>query len=94
VLLSIMVASTIKGLATGVAAGWTARRTNSMSLAVLCGLGVGLMLSFLAAYVSPDPAGHHYYLDIMLPGAIVGVIAGLASQRYGSLPSSSTTMRE
>jgi peptidoglycan/LPS O-acetylase OafA/YrhL len=84
-IVSIMVASTIKGLLTGVAAGWVARRTNSMAYAVLVGFAVGFALSFAAAAVSPDTAGHYHYFEIILPGAIVGLIAGLLSQRYGAL---------
>jgi uncharacterized protein YndB with AHSA1/START domain len=84
VILSIVIASTIKGLITGVFAGWVARMTNSMALAIATGLAVGLLLSYLAAAVSPDPSGHHYYFEIMLPGCILGGIAGFASQRMGN----------
>ena len=31
----------------------------------------------------PDPSGHNYYWEIMLPGGIVGTIIGYATQRFG-----------
>jgi hypothetical protein len=34
--------------------------------------------------MAPDPkTGEHYYLQIMIPGALVGLIVGYATARYG-----------
>ena len=79
----IVIGSTIKGLITGVIVGYVARRTNSMTAGVVTGLLAGLVLSFLAAISSDMPGGPHYF-EIMLPGALVGVIVGVVAQRYGS----------
>jgi hypothetical protein len=79
----IVIGSTIKGLITGVIVGYVARRTNSMTTGVVTGLVAGLVLSFLAATSSDIPGGPHYF-EIMLPGALVGVIVGVVTQRYGS----------
>src|SRR5688572_3075399 len=79
----IVIGSTIKGLITGVIVGYVAQRTNSMMTGVVTGLVAGLALSFLAATMSQAPGGPHYF-EIMLPGAIVGVIVGVIAQRYGS----------
>ena len=81
-LLSIVIGSTGKGLLTGLAAGWVARRYNSMTAAVLVGLGVGLVLSYAVAAMGDDQ-GNHYYLQIVLPGSILGLIVGFASQKFG-----------
>ena len=81
-MMSIVIGSTFKGLLTGVAAGWAAKRFNSMVIAVLVGLGVGLVLSYLVAAMG-DAQGNHYYLQIVLPGAVLGLIVGFASQRFG-----------
>ena len=81
-IVGIMIGSTIKGLITGLSAGFFARKVNSVPLGILFGLGVGLLLSFLVAAM-PAPDGNHYYLEIMLPGSLVGLIAGYATQRYG-----------
>ena len=78
----IIVGSTIKGLMTGVAMGVLARRVRSVPLGIVGGLAVGLALSYVAA-LTPDPQGQHHYAEIMLPGAILGVIVGFATQRFG-----------
>ena len=82
-LLGIVIGSTVKGLVTGIAIGFFARKVNSLPLGILFGLGVGLFLAFLVAAM-PQPNGQHYYFQIMLPGAMVGAIVGYATQRYGS----------
>jgi hypothetical protein len=46
------------------------------------GLAIGLALSFLVALI-PDPEGGHHFFEIMLPGAIVGAVAGFVCQRWG-----------
>jgi uncharacterized membrane protein (Fun14 family) len=84
-MLSIVIGSTGKGLLTGLAAGWAARRYDSMRVAVLVGLVVGFLLSFLVASM-PDASGNHYYLQIVLPGSILGLIVGFASQKFGKPP--------
>jgi hypothetical protein len=79
----IIIGSTIKGLITGIIVGYVAQRTNSMAIGVVTGLIAGLLLSFLAATTSGMPGEPHYF-EIMLPGAILGVIVGVIAQRYGS----------
>ena len=77
-----MIGSTVKGLITGVLIGYFARKVNSLPLGILFGLGVGLVLAFAVAAI-PNPSGQHYYFEIMLPGGILGVIVGYATQRFG-----------
>jgi hypothetical protein len=81
-IVGIVIGSTIKGIIAGVAIGYFARKVNSVSLGIVFGLAVGLLLAFLVAMM-PDPSGKHYYLEIMLPGGIVGMIVGLATQKFG-----------
>jgi gas vesicle protein len=51
---------------------------------VVFGLAVGLVLAYLVA-MQPDPnTGEHYYAQIMVPGALVGVLVGWATARYGA----------
>ena len=78
----IIIGSTIKGLITGLIVGYVAQRTNSMTIGVVTGLVAGLVLSFLAATTSDMPGGPAYF-EIMLPGALVGVMVGVIAQRYG-----------
>lgn len=88
---SIIIGSTLKGLMTGAAAGIFARRFRSLPLGILLGLAVGLVLSWLAAVGSPDPAGRTYYFEIMLPGGVLGAIVGFATQRFGRAPGEATS---
>jgi peptidoglycan/LPS O-acetylase OafA/YrhL len=81
-LLTIVIGSTVKGLIAGVLIGYFAKKVNSLPLGLLFGLGVGLLLAYAVAAM-PDPTGKHYYFEIMLPGAIVGMIVGYATQRFG-----------
>jgi uncharacterized membrane protein HdeD (DUF308 family) len=78
----IIVGSTIKGLVTGVTMGVLARRVRSVPIGIVGGLALGLALSYVAA-LTPDPQGQHHYAEIMLPGAILGVVVGFATQRFG-----------
>jgi hypothetical protein len=80
-LVGIVIGSTIKGLITGICIGYFAKKVNSLPLGILFGLAVGLLLAFVVAAL-PNPAGKHYYFEIMLPGSILGVIVGYATQRY------------
>lgn len=41
----------------------------------------GTTVAFVAAM--PQPSGEHYYWQIILPGSVLGVIVGYATQRYG-----------
>jgi hypothetical protein len=91
-ILGIVIGSTVKGLITGVCIGYFAKKVNSLALGVLFGLAVGMFLAFLVAAM-PNPENTHYYFEIMLPGSILGVVVGFATQRYkpgtGNVPVSS-----
>jgi hypothetical protein len=77
----IVIGSTVKGLIAGILIGYFARKVNSLALGIVFGLGVGLLLAYGVCAVQPGP--DHYYFEIMLPGGIVGVIIGYATQRFG-----------
>ena len=81
----IIMGSTIKGLASGALIGYLATRYRSMMIGIAGGLAVGLVLSYLVALM-PDPEGRHHYVEIMIPGAILGLIVGFVSQRWGAAP--------
>jgi hypothetical protein len=84
-LLGIVVGSTIKGLIAGVAIGFFARKVHSLALGIIFGLAVGFVLAFIVAQMQ-----HGYYFEIILPGSIVGLIVGYATQRYGAPAASAT----
>ncbi len=81
-MVGIVIGSTVKGLIAGVLIGYFARKVRSLPLGIVFGLGVGLLLAYAVAAM-PDASGKHYYWEIMLPGGIVGVIIGYATQRFG-----------
>ena len=82
----IIIGSTFKGLLTGLAAGFFARKFNSLPLGILVGLITGFLLSLMVAATSPDPAGRYYYWEIILPGSTLGAIVGFATQKFGPAP--------
>jgi peptidoglycan/LPS O-acetylase OafA/YrhL len=81
----IVIGSTFKGLIVGVLVGWFATRTRSVPAGVIVGLAVGAFFAFLIAAM-PNPDGTHYYWQIVLPGSVLGMIVGYATQRYGRTP--------
>src|SRR5262245_10809409 len=81
-IIGIVIGSTFKGVITGLAIGFFARKVDSLALGVLFGLAVGLFLSYLVAAMPNPDLSHPYYLEIMIPGGIVGMIVGLATQKF------------
>jgi Na+-transporting NADH:ubiquinone oxidoreductase subunit NqrB len=82
-IVSIVVGSTVKGLIVGVLIGWFAKKVNSRPAGLVVGLLVGAFFAFLVALM-PDAQGNHYYWQIVLPGSVLGLIVGYATQRYGT----------
>jgi hypothetical protein len=81
-MLGIVLGSTFKGLVAGILIGFFARKFNSLPLGIVVGLAIGLVLAFIVAAM-PSATGKHYYFEIMLPGSILGLIVGFATQKYG-----------
>jgi hypothetical protein len=81
---TIIIGSTFKGLVGGILIGLFARKVKSVPLGVLFGLGVGALLALAIAVMPDGITGKHYYFQIILPGSIVGLIVGYATQRYGA----------
>jgi len=83
----IVTGSVVKGVVTGLGAGLVARWRQSTALGVGAGAVLGTVLSAVAATGQPD-----HYWAIVVPGMLLGVIAGYATQRYGS-PSPGTAQK-
>ena len=84
-MVGIVIGSTVKGIIAGLLIGYFARKVNSLALGILFGLAIGAGLAFLVAAM-PDPSGKHYYFEIVLPGSIVGLLVGYATQKFGRTP--------
>jgi uncharacterized membrane protein (UPF0136 family) len=78
----IVIGSTFKGIVAGALTGWIATKYQSMQVGLLAGLAIGAVLAFIVA-AFPQPDGSHYWLEIMLPGSVLGLVVGYATQRYG-----------
>lgn len=81
-LAGIVVSSTFKGIIAGIAIGFFAKKFHSLPIGILFGLGIGALLAFLTAHFAVGG----YYFEIMLPGSLVGLIVGFATQKYGKSP--------
>jgi hypothetical protein len=78
-IVGIVIGSMVKGLFAGVLIGFFSRKVHSLALGIVFGLAVGAFLAWIIAFMQ-----HGYYFQIMLPGAMVGLIMGYATQKYGA----------
>lgn len=81
----IIVGSSIKGVMVGLICGFIARKVRSTAVGLAAGAGFGLLFAFLVALM-PEPDGSHYYVQIIVPGFIVGALTGFLTQRLGTAP--------
>lgn len=84
-IIGIVIGSTIKGMLVGVATGFLAKKYNSLWVGILFGTLFSLLLAGTVAFLQGK-----YYLEIMLPGAILGAIVGYATQTFGKTTSEKT----
>lgn len=76
---SIVIGSTFKGLVVGVLVGMFARKSRALAPVLIFGVLVSAFFAFLVAWMQGK-----YYLEIIAPGALVGLIVGYAAQKYQS----------
>ena len=81
---TIVAGSTFKGVVAGLIVGLVARKTQSIPIVVGVGLAVGAFFAYLVTLGGP------YFWEIILPGAIVGLVVGFATVRYRPAIKSST----
>ncbi len=81
-LANIVMWSAMKDVVAGFLIGVFAVLVRSKPAVMIWGLVIGLGLAFWAAAMQ-EP-GEQYYLAIMLPGGLVGLLVGYATARYGS----------
>ncbi len=78
-IIGIVIGSTFKGFLTGVLIGLFSLKVHSLLWGTLFGLIVGAFFAWIILLMNPGHA-----LNIMLPGSLVGLIVGYATQRQGS----------
>jgi peptidoglycan/LPS O-acetylase OafA/YrhL len=83
---TIIIGSTFKGLVGGILIGFFSRKVKSVPLGILFGLGVGALLALAIAAMPDGITGKHYYKEIIIPGSLVGLIVGYATQKFGASP--------
>jgi hypothetical protein len=76
-MVTIILGSTVKGVLTGLAVGLVAKWKQSLPLGISAGALVGFVLSSLVAMGQPAQ-----YWEIVLPGMLVGAIAGVLCHRW------------
>jgi hypothetical protein len=89
----IIIGSTFKGLVGGILIGFFARKVKSLPLGIVFGLAVGALLALAIAAMPDAITGKHYYFQIIVPGSLVGLIVGYATQRYGAAPATTPAAR-
>lgn len=83
---AIVMGSTGKGLIAGIIIGFVARKVNNLTVGMIVGLLVGAALALPIAMMRDPNTGQVYFWEILIPGSIVGLIVGFATQRYGTRP--------
>ena len=82
VIAGIMVGSSFKGMLVGLFSGWFARKVQSTGWGIVVGSALGLLFAFIVAVLDASK-GKPHYLEIMLPGFVVGAIVGFLTQKMG-----------
>ena len=77
-IVGIVIGSTMKGVVAGLLVGLFVRKVRSLPLGIAFGIGISLLFAYFVAAMQGK-----YYFEIMLPGAIVGLIVGYATSVYG-----------
>jgi peptidoglycan/LPS O-acetylase OafA/YrhL len=90
---TIIIGSTFKGLVGGILIGFFSRKVKSLPLGILFGLAVGALLALAIAAMPDAITGKHYYKEIIIPGSLVGLIVGYATQKYGASPAATAATR-
>jgi uncharacterized membrane protein (Fun14 family) len=82
-IMGIVVGSTGKGLVAGILIGLVARKVNNLAAGILAGILISALLALPIAVGTDPTTGKQYFWEIMIPGAVVGLIVGYATQKFG-----------
>lgn len=79
-IVGIVAGSTFKGLVLGLLVGFFAHKVHNLWAGVAVGAVLGAFLAWLVTLDTP------YLWEIVVPGTLVGLIVGIATQRWRSQP--------
>ncbi|HXI19851.1 MAG TPA: hypothetical protein VNH46_02120 [Gemmatimonadales bacterium] len=82
-IIGIVIGSTGKGLLAGLLIGFVARKVNNLGAGILIGTAIAALLALPIALHADPVTGKRYVWEIMIPGSIVGLIVGYATQKFG-----------
>ncbi len=80
-IIMIIIGSTGKGLIAGLIIGFIARKLDNLPLGILVGGLVSAAVTYPIATM-PSSNGSVYFWEILIPGMIVGLIVGYATQKH------------
>ena len=83
-IVTILLGSCFKGLVAGLIIGWFARVKQNLPLGIVVGLAVGALCALPFALAVDPNTGKQYFWEILIPGSLVGLLVGYATQRYGT----------
>jgi uncharacterized membrane protein (Fun14 family) len=56
---------------------------NSLTIGILSGLAIAAVFALPFALGTDPATGKRYFWEIMIPGSMVGLIVGYATQKFG-----------
>lgn len=89
---TIVIGSCGKGLVAGLIIGFFARKVDHLAAGIIFGIATSALVTLPIA-LAPQPTnnGEPYFWEIIIPGSLVGLIVGFATQRYGTRPPAKPT---
>ena len=81
-IMTIVIGSMGKGLLAGLVIGFIAQRLDNLPLGILAGLVVSTLVTLPIALATDPATGQKYFWEILIPGMLVGLIVGYATQRH------------
>ncbi len=81
----IVIGSMGKGLVAGLLIGFVSRKWDSLAVGLIAGTAIAGLFALPIALMNKNAAtGQPYFWEIMIPGSMVGLIVGYATQKFGS----------
>jgi ABC-type Fe3+-siderophore transport system permease subunit len=83
-IMGIVIGSTIKGFIAGILIGFFSHKIRNMTAGIVVGVLISGFFAALVLFMQYKTDGSLYVWQIMLPGCVVGIIVGYATQKFGT----------